>query len=410
MSSYILVLNPGSSTLKFSLYQKPDQISRRSDIPLTASGILDRLGTANAALKINIKSGKILDIGNIGGSISKSVETILDALKAEFIPVGEDSFPLSVICCRVVHGGSRFIQPTRVDQEVLDTIQSLAPLAPLHNPVAADVLKAVMNLMPEVPVVAVFDTAFHHTLPAVSRTYALPHELCEQNNLYKFGFHGIAHHYVSHKLIELIGKSNSQSKCITCHLGSGASICAVKNGVSIDTTMGMTPLEGLAMATRCGDVDPGLLLYLLREKQISSEALDSLLNHGSGLLGISGKSGDVRDLEAAASGGDERAELALEIFAYRASKTIGAYAAALEGLDAVAFSGGIGEHSNSMRQRICRRLAFLGIELLQEIPDSDSEEYQISSPQSRVNVWVIAANEELQIAHETLELLKSKTN
>lgn len=401
MTSYILVLNPGSSTLKFTLYKQsplPDQPF--DNLELIASGMVDRLGSSKAELTLDVQGKPTVTIRVSAESPAKSVETILHSLQKEMKSDAKLINMISAVGCRVVHGGDRYISPTHVNQDVLDTIRSYAPLAPLHNPLAADVLSAIMKLLPGVPVVAVFDTAFHHTLPQIARNYALPFELCEQQHLYRFGFHGIAHHYVSSSLIKCIGRTGAASRCITCHLGSGASICAVKNGLSIETSMGLTPLEGLAMATRSGDVDPGLLLYLLREKGLTALELDEMLNHKSGLLGISGQSGDVRDLEAAAAGGDARSELALEIFAYRVAKTIGAYTVALEGLDAIAFSGGIGENSNSMRHRICRRLAFLGIDLLEQPQHSSSQPFRISAAISKVEVWVVEADENIQIARE----------
>lgn len=407
MASKLFVLNPGSSTLKFTLYEEVvHPVNPQENLQLVASGMVDRLGSAEAALTLDVKGKTAVKKSVPAESPESVIKTILDALRAEISNDGIPENLIRAVGCRVVHGGDHFIHPTLVTQDVLDTIRAYAPLAPLHNPLAADVITAIMALLPGVPTVAVFDTAFHHTLPPVARNYALPYELCEAHHLYRFGFHGIAHQYVSSRLTECIGRVGIASKCITCHLGSGASICAVKNVLSIDTSMGLTPLEGLAMATRSGDVDPGVLLYLLREKGMTALELDDMLNFKSGMLGIYGLSGDVRDLETASERGDARAELALEIFAYRAAKTIGAYAVVLEGLHAIAFSGGIGEHSNSMRHRICRRLAFLGIDLLEQPEVSVSSPFRISTGNSKVEVWVIYADENHQIAGEMTDLLK----
>jgi acetate kinase len=316
---------------------------------------------------------------------------------------------IDAVGCRVVHGGARLVKPTRVTASVLDELRALKELAPLHIPADIAVLERVQQSLPETPVIAVFDTAFHQTLPEVARTYALPVELCARYGLRRYGFHGISHAYVSGRLIEHLGRSAKETKLITCHLGSGASVCAVRDGQSIDTSMGLTPLEGLVMGTRSGDVDPGLVLYLIRTAGMSANEVDSLLNHQSGLRGLSGLSADVRELEQAERAADKNAELALEVFAYHARKYIGAYAAALEGLDAVAFTGGIGEHSASMRRRICQGLGFLGLRLdddLNEAADGRAA-MRISKGSGAVQIWVIPTDEERQIARSAYEQLRN---
>jgi acetate kinase len=410
MSQDILVLNPGSSTLKFGLYRLPEggAASTPEAVTLLAGGMVDRMGSPEAQLQLDAPGQPTRQERIQAASPAKAVETVLRSLNAQAREKGkgkrEKNLPLTPACigCRVVHGGARFVAPTRVTPEVLEGIRALSPLAPLHNPVAADVLAACLRLLPDIPTVAVFDTAFHRTLPPVARTYALPFSLCEQHQLYRYGFHGIAHRYVSARLIACLDKVGQESRCITCHLGNGASVCAVRDGHSLDTSMGLTPMEGLVMGTRSGDVDPGLLLYLLRTVGLSPEVLDDLLNHQSGLLGLSGRSADMRDLEKAAAEGDARSELALEVFAYRAAKTIGAYAVALEGLDGLAFSGGIGEHSAAMRQRICGTLRVLGVVLNAERNrvSGPQEPVRISADESSVQVYVIPANEDAQIASE----------
>ena len=311
--------------------------------------------------------------------------------------------------CRVVHGGSRFVKPTRVTASVLDELRALKDLAPLHIPADVAVLEQIQQSLPEIPVIAVFDTAFHQTLPEVARTYALPADLSTQYGLRRYGFHGISHAYVSARLIECLGRGPKGSRIITCHLGSGASVCAVRDGHSIDTSMGLTPMEGLVMGTRSGDVDPGIVLYLIRTAGMTAGEVDDLLNNQSGLRGLSGLSADVRDLEQAALEKDKRAELALEIFAYRTCKYIGAFATALEGLDAVAFTGGIGEHSASMRSRICRRLEFLGLRLdhQRNREATGREATQISVESSEVQAWVIPTDEEREIASSTYDQLRN---
>jgi acetate kinase len=403
----ILVLNPGSSTLKFGLYDVSEQA-----VALLKSGTED-LKTARP-------------------------DAISDATRQVITPLEEKPEALG---CRVVHGGEKFLQTTRVTPDVLAEIRALGTLAPLHNPLSAAALEAALQLLPETPAVAVFDTAFHRTLPAVARTYALPYELSEQHALWRYGFHGIAHQNISERLrahlegcrVTGVGCRENPTpetehqtpqepirhptpdtrhplRLITCHLGSGASVCAIRNGESIDTSMGLTPMEGLVMGTRSGDIDPGLLLYLQNEIGMTAKDLDGLLNKKSGLLGLSGVSNDLRDIEKAASEGNERAALAMEIFAYRVAKTIGAYAVALEGFDALAFSGGIGEHSATMRNRICRRLVFLGLLLdpARNAETNPADIYCISADDSKITAYIVPADENAQIAHETFQLLSKK--
>jgi acetate kinase len=288
---------------------------------------------------------------------------------------------------RVVHGGSKLVSPVEVDEAVLAEIGRLAELAPLHNPAAVRAVEEARLTHPGIPVVAVFDTAFHQTMPPVASQYAVPPSLAVR----RYGFHGISYSYVSSRV--------QARRHIVCHLGNGASVCAIHEGRSVDTSMGFTPMEGLVMGTRAGDLDTGILLSLLRTGK-TEEELDELLNHQSGLLGVSGRSGDVRELEAAARAGDEASTLALEMFAYRVAKYIGAYAAVLGGIDAVTFTAGIGEHSSLIRSRVCERLAFLGVELDEDLNRaSRTDERRIS--RGAVEVWVIPTNEEWEIARLT---------
>jgi acetate kinase len=303
--------------------------------------------------------------------------------------------PIDAVGVRVVHGGSRFENPTIVDDDVLGEIRNLAELAPLHNPIAVGVIEEVRGTLTGVPIVAVFDTAFHRTLAPVAFTYAVPPEL----GVRRYGFHGISYSYVSKRL----GSLNAGTKHIIAHLGNGASVCAIRDGRSIDTSMGFTPMEGLVMGTRAGDLDPGVILYLLRKRN----DLNDLLNHRCGLRGISESSGDVRELEHAAAAGDAKAELALDVFAYRAAKYIAAYCATLDGVDAIAFTAGIGEHSASMRRRICDRLGFLGVSLDETANNAASKEERLISS-GNVAVWVIPTNEELEIARAAFEILSPR--
>ncbi|MGI4792177.1 MAG: acetate/propionate family kinase [Janthinobacterium lividum] len=370
----ILALNAGSSSLKFRLFQVTDGTEE-----VLSEGTAERVS---------------------GDTLLPAAQKAIDQCK----PLG-----INAVGHRLVHGGAKFTGPTRITSETLTELKGLRELDPLHNPAEIALIEATQRLLPNLPTIAVFDTAFHRTLPEVAYTYALPREISEKHVLRRYGFHGLSHQYVSGKLLECLGRPADGTRLITCHLGSGASACALLNGKSVDTSMGMTPLEGLVMGTRSGDVDPGLLLYLLREQKMSAEDLDDMLNHQSGLQGVSGLSSDVRDLEKAASEGSAQAELALALFAYRVRKYIGAYAAALGGLDAVAFTGGVGEHSASMRARICTGLDFFGVRLNADAnQNADGKAAARLSPEdSPVEAWVIPTDEERQIAREVTGLLQA---
>ena len=365
----ILVLNAGSATLKYKLFRMPGE-------DVLAEGAKDV---------------------EAGGVVEAAEKVIAECEKQGVDAVGH----------RVVHGGALFTEPTRVAPEVMEGLRGLRELDPLHNPTETAMIEAGLRLLPGVPAVAVFDTAFHRTLPETAWRYALPRELSDRLALRRYGFHGLSHQYVSGRLLQCLGRDAPGTKLVTCHLGSGSSVCAIADGKSVDTSMGLTPLEGLVMGTRCGDIDPGLLLYLMRAQRMTAAALDDLLNHQSGLKGISGRSGDVRELETAASDGDAHAALALEIFAYRVRKYLGAYAAAMGGLDAVAFTGGVGEHSGQMRARITQGLEFLGLRMDAERNEAASghEAARISAGDGSVSIWMIPTDEERQIARETYALL-----
>jgi acetate kinase len=355
----ILAINPGSSSLKFGLYRFPEPAD------VIAAGEMSEIAAAEMGQAVH--------------------EALARMSGSEIHAAG----------CRVVHGGDTFLAPALIDDEVLAKIAQLADLAPLHNPIAVTAITALRTALPGVPIVAVFDTAFHQTLPPVARHYAVPSDL----NIRRFGFHGISYTWVSHRLTAHIPPPK---RAIICHLGNGASVCALADGVSIDTSMGLTPMEGLVMGTRSGDIDPGAILYLLRSGKSVAE-VDELLNHKSGLAGLSGGMSDMKKIVDAATNGDARAKLALDLFCYRVSKYIGSYAATLGGLDCLAFTAGIGEHAPIVRGRICAKLAFLGVKLDEPLNRAQrSDERQIS--RGRVPVFVIPTNEELQIAKETHRL------
>ena len=395
----ILVLNAGSSSLKFRLFriESPD-----TQETVLASGSIERLGTPNAHLTVREGDSTEPRSEEIGAvSHTEAVARIFDTLPPSLTT-------LDAIGHRIVHGGAQFHTPTRIDADVLEALHALTPLAPLHNPAGVAFIEAARSLRPNVPQIAVFDTAFHHDLPETAALYALPRELSKRLQLRRYGFHGISYRAVSERYFAHRGIVAEGSRLIVCHLGNGASVCALQDGRSVETSMGFTPLEGLIMGTRCGDIDPGLVLYLLQQEHFTVEALAELLNHQSGLLGLSGgKSSDVRDLEAAANAGDTNAELALACFVHRVRKYIGAYAAILGGVDALIFTGGIGEHSATMRARICADLDFLGLAI-----DPQRNANAITGKESEsigagdgLQVWVVPTDEERQIARETHQLL-----
>jgi len=408
----ILVFNPGSATLKFGLYHLP-ALSKAPSTPdsatMVANGSIEPVGGPQSELKMFVAKQQPVIEPIEATTLAQLVKQIIRHLLAYAGQNNQAPLTIDAIGCRVVHGGTIYVEPTRVTSSVLDGLRALVDLAPLHNLEDVAVLEELRRSLPDTPLVAVFDTAFHQTLPPVAYNYALPVGLSARYKLRRYGFHGISHAYVSEQLIKHLGRGAQDTRVITCHLENGASVCAVRGGQSIDTSMGLTPVEGLVMGTRSGDVDPGLVLYLIRTAGMTASEVDSLLNHQSGLRGLSGLSADVRDLEQAEREGDESAELALEVFAYRARKYIGAFAAALEGLDGVAFTGGIGEHSASMRSRICQGLGFLGLRLDDELNGAANGRVamRISEDSGSVQIWVIPTDEERQIAWSTYEQLRN---
>jgi acetate kinase len=393
----ILVLNAGSSTLKFRLLARRDTADEQPRV--LVDGMVDKWGTPQAGLKVSVEGQ---------ASTKRSVAAESPAEAAEHAIRVCQPHGIDAIGHRVVHGGPRFVQPARITADVVRAIRDVSSLAPLHNGNALEGIEAGLKLLPHVPGGAVFDTAFHATMPDVAARYAIPFGLAERHALRRYGFHGISHRYVSETLLRCLGRDADGTRLITCHLGNGASVCAVRDGKSVDTSMGLTPMEGLVMGTRSGDVDPGLVLHLMTALKMSAADVDDLLNHRSGLLGLSGRSADMREIEQAAAAGDARAEAALATFAYRARKYIGAYAACLGGLDAIAFTGGIGEHSPDMRGRICDGLELLGIHIDPHANRSAAGDTptRVSTTTAAVQVWVVPTDEEGQIARELYDLLR----
>jgi len=373
----ILALNAGSESLKYKLFRMPEMGSDAAEEVL------------------------------LGGSEDHSAGGIVEASEKVLKACAKKG--VDAIGHRVVQGGTLFREPTRVSPDLLKGLHELRDLDPTHNPTETAMIEAGSRLLPGVPAFALFDTSFHRTLPEVAWRYALPRDLSDRWHLRRYGFHGLSHQYVAEALLRLLKRKPEGTRLIVCHLGNGASVCALKDGRSVDTSMGMTPLEGLVMGTRSGDVDPGLLMYLLRTAHMTAKAVDDALNLRSGLLGLSGKSADVRQLVILSDKGSEDARLALQIFAYRVRKYIGAYAAVLGGVDAVAFTGGIGEHSAQMRGRICEGLSFLGIHLDQAANDRvGTEEACISAAHASTQIWVIPTDEEREMARQVWKLLGGK--
>lgn len=334
----------------------------------------------------------------------KAIELVLKALVDKEHGVISDMSEIAAVGHRVVHGGEKYASSVLIDDEVMKALEDCVKLAPLHNPPNIIGINACRELMPKTPMVAVFDTAFHQTLPDYAYMYPLPYELYEQNGIRKYGFHGTSHRYVSSVASEMMEKDLKDLKVITCHLGNGASLCAVKEGKSVETSMGFTPLAGLAMGTRCGDIDPAILLFMERELKMSPDEVDTVINKKSGVLGISGVSSDFRDIEGAAEEGNKRAKLALDVYHYTVRQTIGAYTAVLNGVDAIVFTAGLGENSAASREEILNGLEYLGIKIDAEKNKQRGKQIEISTEDSKVKVFVIPTDEELMIARDTKEI------
>lgn len=400
----VLVLNCGSSSIKYQLFEMPART-------LLAKGIAERIGEAKASLTHQEK-GDRQQQSIAAADHEQAMEVILRRLMhTNGAGAGElrssTEEPIAAVGHRVVHGGEKFTGSVLIDDAVLASIEATAHLAPLHNPPNLAGIRAARHALPHAPQVACFDTAFHATIPQVAYTYALPYELYEKLGVRRYGFHGTSHRYVARRAAAILGRQKYDINCITCHLGNGSSITAVRDGRSVDTSMGLTPLEGLVMGTRCGDIDPAILFYLV-QNGYQWTALNDLCNKKSGVLGISGLSNDMRTLIQQATAGHQRARLAIEVFCYRAKKYIGAYHAVLGRLDAIVFTGGIGENAAPVREQICSGMESLGIKLDRERNElASSEERRISTDDSRVAVLVIPTDEEGAIASDTYELAKS---
>lgn len=390
----VLVLNAGSSSLKYQLLQ-PDSGA------VLAKGLVEQIGEPSGGRHRHTAGGK--DHESTGGLVD--MPAALAAVGAAFDQHGPDlsAEPPIAVGHRVVHGGTRFQSTTRIDAAVLDTLRALNPLAPLHNPANIAGIEAALELFPQVPQFAIFDTAFHATLPPAAYTYAVPRAWESEHGVRRYGFHGTSHQYVSERVTALIGRPDLAT--VVLHLGNGCSACAVLDGRSVDTSMGMTPLEGLVMGTRCGDIDPAIPFHLARTAGLGIGELDTALNKQSGLLGLTGDN-DFRAVVTRAAAGDAAARAAIDIVTLRLVKYVGAYAAGMGRLDAIAFTGGIGEHNPALRAAVLERLALFGIEIDSAANESAEGETRLTTPGSRVTAYVIPTNEELQIARECTAALR----
>ncbi len=392
----ILVINAGSSSLKYQLIDMADE-------SVICKGLVERIGIegSNIAHKIG---GEKIEIKKPLKNHVEAIQLVLEVLQDKKYGAVSSMSEIGAVGHRVVHGGESFSRSVLIDDGVMDAIRDNIDLAPLHNPANIMGIEACRAVMPGTPMVAVFDTAFHQTMPKSSYIYALPYEVYEKYKVRRYGFHGTSHKFVAQQAAKMLGKPLEDIKLITCHLGNGSSVSAVKDGKVLDTSMGLTPLEGVPMGTRSGDLDPAILGFLMNKLNMNIDEMTAYLNKKSGILGISGISSDFRDLIAAAKEGNERAQLGLDVFCYRVRKYIGAYAAAMGGVDAVVFTAGVGENNSGLRKKIMEGMEYLGFEIDDAQNENGSGAFAMTKPSSRVCGLVIPTNEELMIARDTAEL------
>ncbi len=395
----ILVLNCGSSSIKYALYDMDSK-------SVMTSGGAERVGLDGAFVKVKLANGEKKTIMHDIPEHTEGVKFIFSLLTDSEIGVIKDLKEIDAVGHRMVHGGEKFNKSVLLTDEVLKTFEECSDLAPLHNPANLKGVHAVQELMPGLPQVGVFDTAFHQTMPKEAYMYAIPYELYEKYGVRRYGFHGTSHRYVSQRVCEYLGVEAEGKKIITCHIGNGGSIAAVKDGKCVDTSMGLTPLEGLMMGTRSGDIDGGAVTFIEKKLGLDADGMSNLLNKKSGLLGVSGISSDMREIFQANQDGNERAKLAFEMYCYRVRKYVGSYAAAMNGCDIIVFTAGVGENQADMRESVCNGLSFMGVEIDTEKNKTiHGEEAVISTPNSKVTVVVVPTDEELMIASDTLALL-----
>ena len=396
----ILVLNCGSSSIKYALYNMDDQ-------SVMTSGGAERVGLDGAFVKVKLANGEKKQIMHDMPEHTEGVKFIFSLLTDPEIGVIKSLKEIDAVGHRMVHGGEKFAKSVVITPEVIKAFEEVSDLAPLHNPANLKGIRAVEELMPGLPQVGVFDTAFHQTMPQYSYMYALPYEVYEKYAIRRYGFHGTSHRYVSARVCEFLGVDYDKQRIITCHIGNGGSLAAVKNGKCMDTTMGLTPLEGIMMGTRSGDVDGGAVTFLQKKLGLNPDQMSDLLNKKSGVAGISGVGSDMRDLEAAVAAGNKRAKLATDMYNYKIKKYVGAFAAAMGGVDIIVFTAGVGENQASMRAEVCRDMEFMGVKVDEALNATiRGKEAIISTPDSKVKVVVIPTDEELMIASDTAALVK----
>ena len=393
----ILVLNSGSSSLKYQLIDMNNE-------QVLAKGNFERIGQNNSFLTHKV-GGEKHKFEKPVSNHEKAIKFVLKKLQSNVYGVIKSPDEINAIGHRIVHGGEKFTKPVIITDEVMKGIEECIELAPLHNPAAILGIKACQSVMPGKKNVAVFDTSFHQTIPAESYMYPIPYKYYEDYKIRKYGFHGTSHEYVANRVAEIMNKDIKDLKIVNCHLGQGASVCAIKNGVSVDTSMGLTPLGGIMMCARSGDLDPSVVTYIMKKDNIAPEKMDLMLNKESGLLGMSGVSADVRDVEAAADEGNERAILALKAYDLNIAQYVAKYGVSMGGIDTIVFTAGVGENQIRRRASICKNLEFLGVKLDEEKNKIKGEEIEISAPDSKIKVYVIPTNEELVIARETKNLI-----
>lgn len=396
------MLNCGSSSVKYKLINVDDKKT-------LAEGGVEKIGIPGSFLKFRLPDGSKKVIDEVIPDHRKAIMDILNILTDPTYGCISSFKEIDAVGHRVVHGGEKFNKSVLINEEVIEKIKECYDVAPLHNPVNMAGIDAITELMPGVPQVAVFDTAFHQTMPAEAYMYALPYELYTKYSVRRFGFHGTSHRYVARRVCDFLGVPYENQRIITCHIGNGGSITAVKDGKSIDTSMGLTPVEGLMMGTRVGDVDPGALTFIMDKEHLDTKQLSNLINKKSGVLGISGISSDMRDIDAAIAEGNERAKLALDMYIYRIIKYIGAYTAVLNGVDIIVFTGGVGENQQPLRKAVCEHLSYLGVKIDDAVnASSRGEEKVISAADSKVKVVVIPTDEELMIARDTEAIVNGR--
>lgn len=395
----ILVLNCGSSSLKYQLINMENEA-------VMAVGICERIGIDGSQIKHTPENGEKIIIQGDMPNHKEAVQYVINALTDANHGVIKSMDEISAVGHRVVHGGEFFSDSVIIDEKVIEAVKACTDLAPLHNPANLIGIEACQAIMPNVPMVGVFDTAFHQTMPKKAYLYAIPYDYYRRHKIRRYGFHGTSHKYVANRTAEFLGKDVKDLKLVICHLGNGASVCAVDGGKSVDTSMGLTPLEGLVMGTRSGDLDPKIVDFIAEKENISHEEVVDILNKKSGVLGLSELSSDFRDLENAIAEGNQQAMMTMDVFSYRVAKYVGSYAAAMNGIDAVVFTAGLGENNKIVRKDICDYLGFLGVKVDDELNNCRSTERDFSAPGATVRSIVIPTNEELMIARETKALVK----